>query len=82
MPIDKRLHRFKATSATARIDSAKPKVASVDFMLAGNGDFLSVEIPQHVLGRLVASAQRAIRQASLRAQRRLAASRSAVSRNK
>jgi hypothetical protein len=79
MPSPKQVHSFSASSATAWIEADTPRIAQVNFMLAATGDYVSVEIPRHVLERLVGSGQRALHDAPLRPRRRLTASRSATS---
>jgi hypothetical protein len=60
MPSPKQVHSFSASSATAWIEADTPRIAQVNFMLAATGDYVSLEIPRHVLERLVGSAQRAL----------------------
>jgi hypothetical protein len=81
MPTHQPLHQVNARSATAWLPPEKPKVANVNFLLE-NGEFLSVEIPRHVLKRLVASAERAIREAAPPLRGLSKASRPAPSRSK
>jgi hypothetical protein len=81
MPTDARLHLFKARSIDARISKDEPKIARLSVMLA-NGDFWSIEIPRHVLERLIVRGRRALDEAPLPPRLRPAAGRSATSRNK
>ena len=78
MPSPKQVHSFSASSGTAWIEADTSRIAQVNFMLAATCDYVSVEIPGHVLERLVGSAQRALHDAPLRPRGRLTASRSAT----
>lgn len=82
MPTHKQVHNFKAASATPWVDPAHPKVAQVNFMMVESGDFVSVEIPRHVLVRLIGTAQRMLRDVPLNSRVRSGPSRSATSANK
>ena len=73
MPSPKQVHSSSASSATAWIEADTPRIAQVNFMLAATGDYVSVEIPRHVLERLVGSGQRALHDAPLKMPRRRAA---------
>ncbi len=64
MAAHKPLHLFEAKSADTRISRDEPRVARVDFLLA-NGESLVVEVPQHVLERLMVRAKRSIESAPL-----------------
>ena len=81
MPTDHPLHKVYARSATARISPETPKEAQLTLMLE-NGDFLSVQIPRHVLKRLAASAERAMRDVPLTFRGASKASRPATSRSR
>jgi hypothetical protein len=60
----KQLRVFEAKSADARISRHQPTVARLNFSLA-NGEGLVVEVPRHVLERLLVRAKRAIEAAPL-----------------
>lgn len=81
MPTHKPLHQFKASSASAWILAETPKEVRLHFLLQ-SGDFLAVEIPRHVLARLVRSAQRAIDAAPVPFRGLSKASRPATSRSR
>jgi hypothetical protein len=76
----KQLRVFEAKSADSRISRDQPTVARLNFSLA-NGEGLVVEVPRHVLERLLVRAKRAIEAAPLLT-RGGSASQSAHSRNK
>jgi hypothetical protein len=78
MPSPKQVHSFSASSATAWIEADTSRIAQVNFVLAATCDYVSVEIPSHVLERPVGSAQRPLHDAHLRPHGRLTASRSAT----
>jgi hypothetical protein len=81
MPTHKQMHVTKAKSVNVRIAKQAPKVARLDVMLASE-NFWSVEIPRHVLERLVLRIQRALREAPLPVRARSTDGRPATSRNK
>jgi hypothetical protein len=64
MPTHKALHLFQGKSADARISKDEPKISRLNVML-GNGEFLSIEIPRHVLERLGVRIRRALDEAPL-----------------
>jgi hypothetical protein len=80
MATHKQPHLFKAKSADVRISRDEPTDARVNFSLP-NGEFLAVEIPRHVLERLLVRAKRAIEAAPL-FDRRHSSGHSTHSRNK
>ena len=81
MPTHQPLHKVYASSANARILPEMPKKVHLTFLLQ-NGEFLSVEIPRHVLKRLVARAERAMSEVPLPSRGPSKASRPATSRSK
>jgi hypothetical protein len=81
MPAPKRIHNFYATSADARISKDLPRIARVNFMLV-NGEFAVVEIPRHVLERLIVRGRRALDGAPLPPRGRSSGGHSATSQNK
>jgi hypothetical protein len=82
MANEKRVHKFRASSASARSSARDPKTATLIFMLPGNGDFVSVELASHVLRRLIQSATRVLRRSTQRARVRSTDARSATGQNR
>jgi hypothetical protein len=80
MPTPKQIHDFYATSVDVRISKELRTMARVNFMLV-NGEFVVVEIPRHVLERLIVRGQRALDDAPLPPRGRSRAHR-ATSRNR
>ena len=82
MPTHMPLHSAKATSVNARIAIENPKIGHVNFVLANDEGFLSVEVPRHELERLIPRIRRALDESPLPARRGSGGDRPASGRSK